>query len=286
MISDIIKKNKYIIIGIGIAVIVISSSIGIIFLNFNRSNLQAPIIIESDSDFLNYDFTGNGTQESPYIIEDFRIGASGTNSFGISISNTYSYVIIRNCIVYSDFVGIRLMDVASGRVWIINNTCISTSGDGGGIGLHNANNCSIVNNTCTNFMQGIHLNLASYCVIKSNRIKDNNYQGINIRYSSFNKITNNTVGMNPQHGIALVGDANSNKIYYNKLIENGFSETYNVDGRLTGTINSQGFDEGSNNFWYDNLNNQGNWWSDYQGIGNYSIDGPAGTEDKYPLGIS
>ena len=89
------------------------------------------IIIDSDSDFLDYDFSGNGTQENPYIIEDFRIGASGANSFGISLSNTYSYVIIRKCIIYSDFVGIRLMDVASGTVWIINNTCISTSGDGG-----------------------------------------------------------------------------------------------------------------------------------------------------------
>ncbi len=286
MISEFIKKNKYIIIGLSLVVIVISTSIGIFFLTFSKSNLQAPIIIESDDDFLDYDFTGNGTQDNPYIIEDFRIGAKGVNSIGISISNTNSYVIIKTCVVYSDFIGISLMDVASGTVWIINNTCISTSGDGGGIGLSSTNNCSIKNNVCTNFMQGIHLNYASHCVIKSNIIKENNYQGINIRYSSFNIISNNTVKINPQHGIALVGDANSNEIYYNVLIDNAFSETYNVDGRLTGTINSQGFDEGNNNFWYDDVSKQGNWWSDYQGIGNYSIDGPAGTEDKYPYEIS
>ncbi|MFX1589839.1 MAG: hypothetical protein ACFFC1_16980, partial [Promethearchaeota archaeon] len=143
MVSDLIKKNKYLIAGLSIVVIVVSTFIGVIFLPLNRSNLQDPIVIVSDNDFLDYDFSGNGTQENPYVIEDFRIGASGTNSIGISISNTNFYVIIKNCIVYSDFVGISLMDVASGTVWIINNTCISTSGDGGGIGLSTTNNCSI-----------------------------------------------------------------------------------------------------------------------------------------------
>ena len=135
-------------------------------------------------------------------------------------------------------------------------------------------------------MQGIHLNYASYCLIKSNIIEDNNYQGINIRHSSYNLIINNTVKMTPQHGIALVGNANSNKIYNNILIDNAFSETYNVDGRLTGTVNSQAFDEGNNNYWFDDVSKKGNMWSNYQGIGNYSIDGPAGTEDKYPFEIN
>lgn len=283
--SEFLRKNKYIIIGLGLAIIIISASIGILFSIFSNSKLHSPIIIESDDDFLIYDFTGNGTQDNPYIIQDFRIGASGENSVGIYVTNTNLFFIIKNCLIYTDYIGIQLEDVAVGTAWIINNTCISKSGDGGGIGLGTTTNCSIINNRCSNFMQGIHLNYASHCIIKSNIIENNNYQGINIRISSYNVIVNNTVKMSSQHGIALVGNANSNKIYNNILIDNAQSETYNVDGRLTGTINSQAFDEGSNNYWYDDVSKKGNMWSDYQGIGNYSIDGPAGTEDKYPYEI-
>ena len=283
--SEFLRKNKYIAIGLGLVIIIISTSIGTFFAIFSNSNLHPPIIIESDDDFLIYDFTGNGTQDNPYLIENFRIGATGTSSVGIYVTNTNLFFIVKNCLIYTDYIGIQLEDVAVGTAWIINNTCISKSGDGGGIGLGTTTNCSIINNICSNFMQGIHLNYASHCLIKSNIIENNNYQGINIRYSSYNVIINNTVKTCPQHGIALVGNANSNKIYNNILIDNAQSETYNVDGRLTGTINSQAFDEGSNNYWYDDVNKQGNWWSDYQEIGNYSIDGPAGTFDIYPNDI-
>ncbi len=284
--SSFLKKNKTKVIVLAI-IIIIPSTIGIIFaINyFSNANLHPPILIESDMDFVSYEFPGNGTQNNPYIIEYYKIGASGSSSIGISISNTNSFFIIKNCIVYTGYIGILLRDVSGGTSWIINNTCISRSGDGGGIGLSDTTNSTIKFNTCKNFMQGIHLNYASYCLIKLNLMDGNNYQGINIRYSSYNIIINNTVKMSPEHGIALVGNANWNEVYNNILIDNAYSETYNVDGRLTGTINSQGFDEGNNNFWYDDVNDQGNYWSDYLGIGNYSIDGPAGTKDIYPNSV-
>ncbi|MDX1797510.1 MAG: hypothetical protein R3255_02565 [Candidatus Lokiarchaeia archaeon] len=40
------------------------------------------------------------------------------------------------------------------------------------------------------------------------------------------------------------------------------------------------------NYWYDIVNFKGNFWSDYQGVGNHTIDGPADTEDKYPFEIN
>ncbi|MFX0155831.1 MAG: NosD domain-containing protein [Candidatus Hodarchaeota archaeon] len=281
-----LKKYKYVLLGLTIGIIILSTSIGIFFATIPRSNLHPPILIGSNVDFNSYEFPGNGTQDNPYIIEDLKISASGSLTVGISIRNTNYFFIIRNCLVYSDYLGISLIEVAAGTSWIINNTCISKSGDGGGIVLNQMTNSTIMGNLCINFMQGIHINHVSYCVIKYNTVENNNYQGINIRISSYNKIINNTVKMTPQHAIALVGDADWNKIYNNVLINNSFSETYNIDGRLTGTINSQGFDEGSNNYWYDEVSNQGNFWSDYQGIGNYSIDGPAGTEDIYPFEIN
>ncbi len=285
--STFLKKNKKIILILAF-VIIIPSTIGIIFAIyiFSNDDLHPPIQIESDADFIHYDFPGNGTQENPYIIEGLKISASGSSTVGISIRNTDSFFIIKNCLVYSDYLGISLIEVAEGTSWIINNTCISKSGDGGGVVLNQMSNSTIVGNLCINFMQGIHINHVSHCLIKLNIVEDNNYQGINIRYSSNNIITNNTIKTSPEHGIALVGDANWNKIYNNILFENAYSATYNVDGRLMGLINSQAFDEGNNNTWYDDINNKGNYWSDYQGIGNYSIDGPAGTEDIYPLEVN
>ncbi|MFX0002637.1 MAG: right-handed parallel beta-helix repeat-containing protein [Candidatus Hodarchaeota archaeon] len=284
--SDFLKKNKVLFLILG-AIIIASSTIGIIFaINiFSNPNLHPSILIESDADFIPYEFPGNGTKDNPYIIEDLRIGATGRFSIAVDISNTNSYFIIKNCIIYADYIGIGLWDVATGTSCIINNTCISKSGDGGGIVLDNTLNCTILGNTCINFMQGIHLNYASYCLIKLNIIEDNNYQGINIRYSGHNTIINNSIKNSPQHGIALVGNANWNKIYHNFLIDNAYLENYDIDGRLTGTINSQAFDEGNNNFWYDDATKQGNYWSDYLGIGNYSTDGPAGTQDIYPFEI-
>lgn len=275
------NKKKYIILAL---LIIVPSTIGIIFtINIiSSSNLQSPIVIESNADFVSYQFPGNGTIENPYIIENFKIGAAGSNAIGISISNTNAYFIIKNCLVYTDFVGIRLWEVSDGTAWIINNTCISRTRNGGGIGVIETTNCTILANICKNFIQGIHLNYASHCLIKQNLFEANNYQGINIRFSSYNIIINNTVKMSPQHGIALVGNANWNEIYNNILIDNAYLENYEVDGRLTGPINSQAFDEGNNNLWYNDVKKQGNFWSDYLGIGNYSTDGPAGTEDIYP----
>ncbi len=281
-----IKKYKFVFLGLAIGIVILSTSLGIYFSTLPSSSLQPPISIQSDVDFVPYDFPGNGTQDNPYIIEDFEIGAYGRWVVGIDIANTNSFFIIKNCIIYTDYIGIQLMNIASGTAWIINNTCISNTGKGGGISVGGTTNCTIIGNICKNLMQGIHLNYASYCLIKLNLIEDNNYQGINIRYSSYNVIINNTVKMAPEHAIALVGDADWNKIYHNVLIDNAYSENYTIDNRLTGIINSQGFDEGTNNLWYDDVNNQGNYWSDYQGIGNYSIDGPAGTEDKYPFEIN
>jgi len=284
--SIFIKKHKSTFLILFVIIIILSTSLGILFaLDFFSSDLRSPIKIESNDEFLSYNFPGDGTQANPYIIEESRIGASGRYAAGIEISNTNTFFIIRNCFISTNYIGIVLRNVATNTAIIVNNTCVSKSGRGGGIGLSDTRNCTILNNKCRNFMQGIHLNEASHCLIQLNLIEKSNYQGINIRYSSYNIITNNTVKKCPQHGIALVGNARSNIIYNNFLIDNAYSETYEVNGRLTGTINSQAFDEGNYNYWYDEESKQGNWWSDYSWIGNYSIDGPAGTFDIYPKEI-
>lgn len=131
-------------------------------------------------------------------------------------------------------------------------------------------------------MQGIHLNHADYCFIDNNVIVDNNYQGINIRYSSSNVISYNYIENNREHGVAIVGSGRDNVIHHNTFINNTKSETYNIDGTQKEAPLSQGYDEGYNNIWYDEEEQYGNYWSDYSGIGEYPLDGPRGSTDKYP----
>ena len=54
-----------------------------------------------------------------------------------------------------------------------------------------------------------------------------------------------------------------------------------IDNFIGGT--SQALDDGINNTWFDKNTNEGNYWSDWLGVGNYTIDGEANSEDPYPL---
>ncbi|GAH73330.1 unnamed protein product, partial [marine sediment metagenome] len=77
-----------------------------------------------------------------------------------------------------------------------------------------------------------------------------------------------------------------NIIHHNSFINNSLAEEYTIDGERTGTIGSQGYDEGYNNFWYNEEGKYGNHWSDLEGRKTYPIDGPAEAEDIYPLELT
>ena len=59
--------------------------------NFKES---APILISSDKDFETYNFSGSGTIDDPYIIENLAIAES--QYVGIFISKTTKYFVIQN----------------------------------------------------------------------------------------------------------------------------------------------------------------------------------------------
>lgn len=265
-----------------------SSNSDIVTANYLQLNMDyftecSPIDIDSNQDLEDLPSSGTGTQEDPYIIERMHIVATGTQNSSISIFYTSEYVTIRDCYLETDWACIEIRHTAVGTVRIENNTCISNSGDGAGIVVWAARNCTIVGNRCINLAQGIHLNEAACCHIASNNLTNNNYQGINIRYSNYNTITGNIIANTSQHGVALVGPSRFNIIHHNHFIDNGEEETYRIDGEERGELTSQGFDEGSNNTWYDDATEEGNWWSDYSGTGLYSIDGPSNSTDPYPI---
>jgi len=247
---------------------------------------HAPIMIDSNADFIAYGCTGNGTIDNPYIIQELNITAIGATISGIKVTTTTAYFEIKNCLILSEYIGILLNQVAFGTGKIIDNICISSTEDGGGILLSSTNGCNITGNECANFMAGIHLNNAGSNIIDSNIILNNHYQGINIRNSDSNNITYNLIFDSEEHGLALIVSSYNNIVHHNFFINNSKAEEYTIDGERTGTIGSQGYDEGTNNIWYDAEGKYGNHWSDYKGRGDYAIDGPSNSVDIYPLTLT
>ncbi|MGY5881702.1 MAG: hypothetical protein RTV31_15730 [Candidatus Thorarchaeota archaeon] len=76
-------------------------------------------------------------------------------------------------------------------------------------------------------------------------------------------LMNNTFLQN-SYGVRVTGE--DNWIFYNQFLEN--------------TIHA--YDMGENNLWDDDVS-IGNYWDNYTGIGVYTIDGPAGSVDRYPI---
>ncbi len=151
---------------------------------------------------------------------------------------------------YDSFISI----ISSNFVKISNNICSNTSywySWSAGIILNECTNCSLLNNTIIDCYQGIYVPNTSYCQINYNRIENNS-----------------------EYGVAVTGgwmEAESNAIYLNSFINN------NLDGI------SQASDNGTSNYWYYSKLEQGNYWSDWNGTGIYSIAGSANTTDIYPL---
>ena len=169
---------------------------------------------------------------------------------------------------------------------LINNTCNNNYRDG----IIAGSNSTIFNNTCNNNWQGIGISAGSNSTLLKNTCNNNH---IGISASSNSTLLNNTCSNNRHPGIFL-SRADFCVISFNLLKENGdygvclrFSNNNTIhhnnfiDNNLGGS--SQALDNGANNTWYDKSAMEGNYYSDYSGVGNYSIDGSAGSEDPYPF---
>ncbi len=254
--------------------------------NTSLNTFDPAIYIDSDGDFVALGFEGSGNATHPYLIQNLNIDVSGSNN-GIFISSTTKYFIIQNCTISTEYIGIRIDNVASGTAIIRNNTCVSKTNDGGGIGI-SGSNVWIIENNCSNFAQGIHCNMASNIHIINNSISNSSFQGINIRYTSNSELIGNRICDSKEHAIAIVKTSSSSNVVYSNIIRDlTFSDNYRIDGAEKGRQNSQGYDEGTDNVWYNETTQIGNKWLDHHpcDTGSYSIDGPANSIDLYPEAI-
>jgi parallel beta-helix repeat protein len=164
---------------------------------------------------------GSGTENDPYIIENWVISALSAD--GISIQNTTAYFVIQNCLVENgggSYYGIHLNNAINGKVE--NNICRYNSS---GVYLESSSNYNILDNsTYGNNYYGIELWSSDNNLISNNVAGNNNYIGIYLEYSDNNSIHGNTSENNGWDGIRL--GASDNNLIYGNTSENNQSGIY------------------------------------------------------------
>jgi parallel beta-helix repeat protein len=139
-------------------------------------------------------WSGNGTEDNPYIIEGYDINP---NLYGIEIKSTTVNFIIRDSRIING---------------IENNHC--------GIYLNNVTNGVIYNCIIENNIIGVILSSSNHNLIFNNNILSNNHNGILFFNSSENTIYNNNVFLNGLGGVYITesyqNDITGNNISYNE----------------------------------------------------------------------
>ena len=196
-------KNKTIAFSIVVCLIIVSF-LSITITNgsaiadlLDQGSLQShsPIVIDGNSQFITANGVryGNGTEENPYVIENWTIKRETAD--GIKIDNTNSFFVIRNCWIDDTrsntstprYIAISFGNIQNGTV----ENCRIT-GIGGGIILDNSGNNTIRNNTGYDSGSGVCLNSDSdYNIIEFNNIHDNKNSGICLTFDCNNNIIRN-----------------------------------------------------------------------------------------------
>jgi parallel beta-helix repeat protein len=198
------------------------------------------IVINGDTNFsdtaLVEGWPGDGSPESPYIIDGLDIDLGGEYGHCISISNTRVSFTIRNCnltrAIGEEFgAGINLENVAHGK--LVNNI---VEGNRFGVFVASSNYSTISDNICNSNEIGIHIiGTSEYSV-----------GGI----AMFNTVVNNTCTSNGESGICLQG-SESNTVVSNTCYKNAY-------GIRVGEDFGMGIGRSSNNAVADNVcNNNG-----------------------------
>ena len=262
------------------------------FIAVAGATAHAPIGINGNSQFISANgvTSGNGTQDDPYIIENWDINAgTGTNA-GIEIRDTDVYFIIRNCTIHDGYSnstdGIYFYNVTNGGIEIV-----TSYNNSFGIALNYSSNNTITNcSVYNNSDRGIALDSSSNNNITSCSVYNNSFNIVLDASSNNNTITSCSVYNNPWVGIYLVSSSNNNitncSVYSNSM--SGiylFSSSNNNITNCSVYNNPYGIaqDSSSNNEVhycniYDNtdygvfstgetVNATYNWWGDVSGPG-------------------
>ena len=160
------------------------------------------IVINNNTGFEILGFPGNGTQSSPYLIENQRIqsvdGSSGL--FGIYISDTDAYFIIRNCTVvafYGSGYAIRLYNVSNALIEhcnvTISTTFYSDFPSAYGIYASKIENVHAWNCFVSGGSIGIQFHNGIDCSIKYNSVIDQMNSGVRVTWINDTDVQGNSI---------------------------------------------------------------------------------------------
>jgi parallel beta-helix repeat protein len=198
--------------------------------NYFDNSYMYFIRIDGNGELHSFCSIGSGTQEDPYVIENL-IAPQGT-WYGIAITNTDKFLIIRNCTIsYQKEFGIYLW--GCDNIFIENNSLV---GNIYGIYYSNCNKIVISTNSFIECYDGVLQWESNYCTLSKNIIHNcevgvyassrgnsdfnnyvnndctNNTVGLSIG-GSHNNLLNNTCSYNDK-GITITGGLN-NTVSYN-----------------------------------------------------------------------
>lgn len=212
------------------------------------------------------------------------------NNTLIFSTNPYEGSNIGISVHYSD--GIIIKDnIVGGYAWaihfngspncLIDNNTIFNSAIAGLCIEFNSPYATISNNTIFDCKKAMRFDDSNFLLIENNHCF-NNTMGIVMTsfsdcYSSgYCTIRYNLLENHQSYGILISGFYDQDFCTNNLIYLNTF-----LDNNPNGT--SQAKDVSSDNMWYNSDTRQGNFWSDWFGVGNYKIDGEAQAIDKHPL---
>ena len=204
-----------------------------------------PLIIHNDCSNNLGGAISVGGATNPIIQEN---QCTGNRYYGISMDGSANVVVTGNNCSFNGNDGIMIRDVSSG--YFTNNSCYSNGQSGFNFWQmgNPSTNCHLSQNFIVGNMEyGIYMDRAEHIVIDHNYITENQLYGI---------------------FLYRVLDAS---VYHCYFIENNNGLTQAKDDLSTETE------------WYDYYGSEGNFWSDYQGYGPYTIDGSGMAADFYPI---
>ena len=256
-----------------------------------------PINIYGDEEFHEKaeenNWSGEGTEQDPYIIEGYEIDGSEP-TYAIIIGHTDVHFVIQNNYLYGAWFpepywytgAVTLINVTGGMV---NNNTIR--GSSNGVNLGGSYN-EILNNTLIDNHVGIRVRSSNNNTVASNNITNEdegimiNSIGIHLWDSEDNIVTENRISnykRSGSDGISATSESENNLIYHNIFIDN---EVHAVDH--------------GNNIWNKPYPIGGNYWDNHTGPDEYKgphqdvpgsdgiVDEPkdigdGDNIDKYPL---
>jgi len=225
-------------------------------IQINSLTLIDNITINSDGDFTTYATSGDGSETTPYVIENYNVTTTDTR--GISIKQTTAHFIIKNCFVDADNEGIYLSYVDPFTAKIMNNTIVNNGIRG--IQIMWTVGCIVDNNTFLKNGQAIYTREAHNATISNNEIREcSSNRPVFIFNSQYCIINGNEIyGTNQDDCIGLRAAFNS-EITNNNIYNGGmYVEEYDIEDYLlynfeNNYVNSKphGFFKGQNSIVID-----------------------------------